>query len=207
MQWQAKCQSLKRCATIAQLEELRVCDRKIAGFRFDSRTGMASLCLWERHFLRISLWDQAVYLLWCAGKVINCHAWMNWKDCLFQQHTVYFRKEFMLLNPLNLQMFSIHNWAVSISFHEVGGPRQPINWVLLQCRHNDFGFKLDSPCTTMQKNLLAEILLFQFWLCNINQQHWIWFCCSFISKLKIQLYVFHKKSAFAKKIVIYAGYC
>ena len=46
------------------LVELRVCDRKVAESRFDSRTGNASLCPRERHCTLISHWGQAVYPLW-----------------------------------------------------------------------------------------------------------------------------------------------
>ena len=43
--------------------EHRGSDRKGAGHRFDSRTCNASLCPWERHFMLISHWGQAVHLL------------------------------------------------------------------------------------------------------------------------------------------------
>ena len=44
--------------------ELRVSDRKVADHWFDSRTGKASLCPWERHFTLTSHWGEAVHPLW-----------------------------------------------------------------------------------------------------------------------------------------------
>ena len=40
-------------AATAQLVERLVSDRKVADSRFDSLTGHASLCSWERHFTYI----------------------------------------------------------------------------------------------------------------------------------------------------------
>ena len=42
-------------ATIAQLAERRVRDRKVADFRFNSRTGNMSLRPWERRLTHVSL--------------------------------------------------------------------------------------------------------------------------------------------------------
>ena len=43
--------------------EHQACDRKVDDPWFDSQTGNALLCPWERHFMLISHWDQAVYPL------------------------------------------------------------------------------------------------------------------------------------------------
>ena len=48
--------------------EHRASDRKVAIPWFDSRTGHALLCPWERHFTLISHWDQAVYPLWLPSQ-------------------------------------------------------------------------------------------------------------------------------------------
>ena len=50
---------------IAQLVKHWVGDRKAADSRFDSQTGSALLCPWERHFTLISHWDQAGNWSWC----------------------------------------------------------------------------------------------------------------------------------------------
>ena len=53
----------------------RVSDRKVADSRFDSRTGNASLYLWER--LSVSYpWDEAVYP-WCANRINNAVLYLH----------------------------------------------------------------------------------------------------------------------------------
>ena len=47
--------------------ESRASDQNAADFRFDSRPGNASLCLWKRHFTLISHWGHSVYSLWWAS--------------------------------------------------------------------------------------------------------------------------------------------
>ena len=52
-------------AAIAQsVVKHRVCDRKVADSRFDSRAANASLRPWEKHFTPISYRSQAIYPLW-----------------------------------------------------------------------------------------------------------------------------------------------
>ena len=51
-------------AAIAQSIKRRICDRKVADSRFDSRTGNASLCPWERHLTLIFHWTRVIHPLW-----------------------------------------------------------------------------------------------------------------------------------------------
>ena len=48
---------------IAQWVKRPISDRKVAGSVFDSRSGNAKLCPWERHFKFISHWGQVFYSL------------------------------------------------------------------------------------------------------------------------------------------------